>query len=47
MIRLCTQVVDGSPPHGEVNLAWQCSQQLHSSYHAAEQDRKICQKVGA
>jgi transposase len=33
-------------PAGEVNLAWQCYQQLRSIYHAgAERGRALCQKV--
>src|SRR5215212_12236462 len=39
----CLQAGD---PNGEVNLAWQCYQQLRSIYHAGpEQGRMICHKV--
>src|SRR5215207_4909744 len=41
-----TRCLDAGDPNGEVNLAWQCYQQLRSIYHAtAEQGRQICQKV--
>jgi transposase len=41
-----TGCLEAGDPDGEVNLAWQCYQQLRSIYHAgAEQGRKICQKV--
>ena len=41
-----TACLDAGDPNGEVNLAWQCYQQLRSIYHAgAEQGRTICQKV--
>src|SRR5215212_8765086 len=42
-ITTCLQAGD---PNGEVNLAWQCYQQLRSIYHAGpEQGRMICHKV--
>jgi transposase len=38
--------LDAGDPNGEVNLAWQCYQQVRSIYHAgAETGRTICQKV--
>jgi transposase len=38
--------LDAGDPNGEVNLAWQCYQQVRSIYHAgAETGRMICQKV--
>jgi transposase len=41
-----TTCLDAGDPNGEVNLAWQCYQQLRSIYHAgAEQGRMICHKV--
>jgi transposase len=41
-----TRCLEAGDPNGEVNLAWQCYQQLRSIYHAtAEHGRKICQKV--
>jgi len=41
-----TACLEQGDPHGEVNLAWQCYQQLRSIYHAgADRGRKICQKV--
>jgi len=41
-----THCLDAGDPDGEVNLAWQCYQQLRSIYHAgAENGRRICQKV--
>jgi transposase len=41
-----TACLERGDPDGEVNVAWQCYQQLRSIYHAgADQGRKICQKV--
>ena len=41
-----TVCLDAGDPNGEVNLAWQCYQQLRSTYHAGpEQGRTICHKV--
>src|SRR5215204_2314732 len=41
-----TACLDTGDPTDEVNVAWQCYQQLRSIYHAgADQGRKICQKI--
>ncbi len=41
-----TACLNAGDPNGEVNLAWQCYQQLRSIYHAgAEQGRTICHEV--
>ena len=38
--------LEAGDPNGEVNLAWQCYQQLRSIYHAGpDQGRTICQKI--
>jgi transposase len=41
-----SRCLEQGDPAGEVNLAWQCYQQLRSIYHAgAERGRALCQKV--
>src|SRR5215218_1203879 len=41
-----TRCLEAGDPEGEVNLAWQCYQQLRSIYHAgAETGRRIAEQV--
>jgi transposase len=41
-----TRCLEAGDPEGEVDLAWQCYQQLRSIYHrSADQGRRIAEKV--